>query len=178
VKVQTTLTDAEYDDLFRSTYVRLVALALTMSCVRQVAEELAQETMLRAYRHRDTLATMEAPEAWCLRVMSNLLIDHHRRHVAELRAAERVLSQGAVLPTPGTETTDPANLATGARWEDLVSTLTPQQRLVATLYYAADLSVDAVAANTQLSVGTVKSTLSKARHNLQHSLRRPNGDDC
>jgi RNA polymerase sigma-70 factor, ECF subfamily len=47
VLVRTVLTEDGYDELFRSTYPRLVALGLSMSANRQVAQDLAQETMLR-----------------------------------------------------------------------------------------------------------------------------------
>lgn len=172
------MTEADYDDLFRSTYPRLVALGLSMSAGRQVAQDLAQETMLRAHRHRERLGDVEAPAAWCLRVMTNLLIDHHRRDVVALRASERMRTQAAVPGDPrNSGTIDPADLATAPRWEELTRDLTSQQRLVATLYYAHDLPVDAIAATTQLSAGTIKSTLSKARHNLQRALGNTNGDE-
>lgn len=164
------MTDEEYDELFRSAYPRLVAMGLAMSTSRHVSQELAQETLLRAHHHRDELADYDAPIAWCRRVMGNLLIDHHRSRASEAAAVER-LGHGAVTrsdPTP-----DPANVAASARWDDLTRSLTPQQRVVATLYYAEDHSVADVAEMLDLATGTVKSALSKARANLRRRL----GDD-
>jgi RNA polymerase sigma-70 factor, ECF subfamily len=165
------MTDAEYDEFFRASYPRLVAMGLAMSTERHVAQELAQETMLRAYQHRDELARYDAPLAWCRRVMGNLLIDHHRSRSAERSAVERVQARLEAMPVPGTGSTDPAHLAVSGRWDDLMVSLTPQQRLIATLYYAEDQPVDIVAATLQIASGTVKSALSKARHNLRRSLR-------
>jgi RNA polymerase sigma factor (sigma-70 family) len=111
-----------------------------------------------------------------MRVMTNLLIDHHRRDLSAKRTAERlsmeVSSSGS---TSDVRHADPADLAAAPRWDELVRNLTPQQRLVATLYYAHDLPVDTIASTTQLSTGTVKSTLSKARHNLQQILSKTHG---
>jgi RNA polymerase sigma-70 factor (ECF subfamily) len=164
------MTDAEFDQFFLTSYPRLVAMGLAMSTERHVAEELAQETMLRAYRHRDELAEYDAPIAWCRRVMGNLLIDHHRKRDAERSALQRAQSRVAAMPVPGTDSTDPAHLATSSRWQDLTASLTPQQRLVATLYYAEDQPIDVVAQTLQIATGTVKSALSKARNNLRRAI--------
>ncbi len=172
------MTDAEYDEFFRASYPRLVAMGLAMSTERHVAQELAQETMLRAYQHLDQLAAYDAPIAWCRRVMGNLLIDHHRRRNAEHAAVERVQSRAAAMPAPGTGSTDPAHLASSGRWADLMVSLTPQQRLVATLYYAEDQPVDVVAETLQIATGTVKSALSKARHNLRRTLGDSHGREA
>jgi RNA polymerase sigma-70 factor (ECF subfamily) len=168
------MTDDDYDDFFRMAYPRLVAMGLAMSTERHIAQELAQETMLRAYRHRDDLDHYDAPIAWCRRVMGNLLIDHHRSKVAERAAVERV----EAMPPPGTGSTDPATRAVSSRWEDLMVSLTPQQRLVATLYYAEDQPVQVIAETLQIATGTVKSALSKARNNLRRALGDTYGEEA
>jgi RNA polymerase sigma-70 factor, ECF subfamily len=172
------MTEGEYDDLFRTAYPRLVAMGLAMSTERFVAQELAQETMLRAYRHREELAKYDAPMAWCRRVMGNLLIDHHRSRAVERSAVERLEARAAALSVPGTGSTDPAQLAVSRRWDELVASLTPQQRLVATLYYAHDQPVGVVAETLQIATGTVKSALSKARANLRRALGDEYGDEA
>lgn len=164
------MTDDEYDDLFRSAYPRLVAMGLAMSTSRHVSQELAQETLLRAHHHRDELAAYDSPMAWCRRVMGNLLIDHHRSRTSEAAAVERLGHRSA---TQADAVPDPATLAASARWEDLTRSLTPQQRVVATLYYGEDQSVADVAEMMDIATGTVKSALSKARTNLRRRLGGP-----
>lgn len=47
---------------------------------RQLAEELVQETLVRAWQHPEALdGTRGAPLAWLHRVLRNLAIDHGRR---------------------------------------------------------------------------------------------------
>lgn len=166
------MTDDEYDGLFRAAYPRLVAMGLAMSTSRHVSQELAQETLLRAHHHRDELGAYDSPMAWCRRVMGNLLIDHHRSRTTEAAAIERLGSragpQAAASP-------DPATVAASARWEDLTRSLTPQQRVAATLYYAEDQSVADIADIMDVATGTVKSALSKARANLRRRLDGPDG---
>ncbi len=161
------MTDDEYDDLFRAAYPRLVAMGLAMSTSRHVSQELAQETMLRAHHHRDELVAYDSPMAWCRRVMGNLLIDHHRSRSSEAAAVERLGHRAA---TDGDRTLDPAVVVASVRWADLTRSLTPQQRIAATLYYAEDQSVADVAEIMDVAVGTVKSALSKARANLRRRM--------
>ncbi len=164
------MTDDEYDELFRSAYPRLVAMGLAMSTSRHVSQELAQETMLRAHHHRDELVSYDAPMAWCRRVMGNLLIDHHRSRSSEAAAIERLGHRAA---THGDRSPDPASFAASTRWADLTRSLSPQQRVAATLYYAEDQSVADVAEIMDIATGTVKSALSKARANLRRRLGGP-----
>ena len=147
----------EFDELFREEYPKLVALGVSMSGDRETARELAQETMIRAHDHWDRLESYEAPQAWLRRVMSNLLIDHHRSRAAERVAVDRLRRR----PAAGDEIPLPS------RWAELIAPLTPLQRVVATLYYGEDLSVDDVADTLDISAGTVKSTLSKVRRRLR-----------
>jgi len=160
--------DDEFDRVFAEVYPRLVALALAMSAPRSVAEELAQGTMLRAYRERHRLDHQPLP--WCRKVMSNLLIDAHRSRTAEASAIARAGARGE---GPAARTLNPADAAVATPWTDLIAPLTPRQRLVATLYYAEDQSIDAIAEELAIGRGTVKSTLSKVRTNLRHAHAGP-----
>lgn len=147
-----------FEELFLDEYPKLVALGVSMSLDREIARELAQETMIRAHNRWDELESYDEPRAWLRRVMSNLLIDHHRSRTAERSAVKR-LERSTSLEKDG-----PFG---PSRWAELVAPLTPQQRIVATFYYADDLSVNEIARTLDISQGTVESTLSKVRRRLR-----------
>lgn len=161
------VTEGEYDDFFRDAYPRLVGLGLAMSTPRQVAQELAQETLIRAYQHRDRLSELDAPYGWCRRVMSNLLIDQHRSWTAERRAVGRLAHQ--LVPEPDLDT-ESAGVDLDGAWADMVAPLSKRQRCVATLYYAEDRSVAEIADDLGWSVGSVKTTLARIRQKVSHRL--------
>jgi RNA polymerase sigma-70 factor (ECF subfamily) len=161
------VTDGEYDEFFRDAYPRLVAFGLAMSTPRQVAQDLAQETLIRAYERRDRLVELEAPYGWCRRVMSNLLIDQHRRTTAEQTAIGR-LAHRSTIDRGGNGGSGPVE-ATDA-WADMVAPLTGRQRCVATLFYADDRSVADIADDLGLSVGSVKTTLARIRRKVARHL--------
>ena len=155
-----TTVSTDYEALFRDVFPRLVSLGAVMTGRRDVAHELAQETLLRAHRRWSEVSTYDAPAAWCRKVMVNLVIDHQRSTASERRAIERL----ATAPSAGVDA--PAL----AEWSRLVADLPARQREVVTLYYADDRSVDEIAGLLDVSAGTVKTTLFKARRSLARHL--------
>lgn len=149
----------DFEQLFRDSYPRLVALGTSMSGDREVGRDLAQETMLRAHDRWDELQDYDAPGAWLRRVMHNLLIDHHRSSVSERSALQRLKERpvGEHDPSEGA----------AEQWMTLMRSLSSEQRVVATLYYAEDLSVGTIAAVLDMSEGAVKSNLFKVRRRLR-----------
>lgn len=155
------MAEQGFDELFRVHYGRLVAIGVAMSGDREVARELAQETMLRAHDRWGDLVEFDQPGAWLRRVMANLLIDHHRRRTAERSALVRVAGTG---PTVLDDIADAS--ASAAVWTALIESLPVQQRAIITLHYGDDRSVAEVADMLDISPGTVKSALSKTRRKL------------
>ncbi len=163
------MTDDDYEVFFRSTYPKLVGYGASMSAPLGIAQELAQETLLRAYRRLEEVSALESPYGWCRRGMSNLLIDQYRSRTAERAAVDRLASISAI-DRVGMGTSDPEPSVANDRWFEIVNSLTMRQRCIATLYYADDLSVADVATELAISTGSVKSTLSQVRRRIERLL--------
>lgn len=155
------MTASDFEACFREQYPKLVALGVAMCGDREVARELAQETMLRAHDRWERVGEYEAPVAWLRRVMTNLVIDHLRSTSTERSAVDRF---GARPERPDGEPD------VGPEWSRLVAPLPPAQRAIVTLYYGEDRPVDEIAQILDIAVGTVKSALAKARARLAIEL--------
>ncbi len=108
---------AEPDSAFRSMYAEhrpaLLRLATTLTAGdRGRAEDLVQETMLRAWTHRNDLDIHRSPRAWLATTTRHLAIDAHRARIPAgtvksrifygLRALRRTLAaQDAVASAKG-----------------------------------------------------------------------------
>jgi RNA polymerase sigma-70 factor, ECF subfamily len=149
----------DFETLFRCQFPRLVAVAVAMSTNFETAIDLAQETMARAHTHWEEVAEMDSPEAWTRRVMTNLLIDHHRRGRVEAAALELFASRPTTIWEP-----------IGDDLADWLVVLPARQRAAVALYYIEDLSVAEVADALGVATGTVKALLWKARHTLANHL--------
>jgi RNA polymerase sigma-70 factor (ECF subfamily) len=82
-----------FEEFFRSEYRRVVGLALALCGRPAVAEELAQDAFVSAYRHWDRVAGYDDPGAWVRRVVVNLATSALRRRSREVRALTRFASR-------------------------------------------------------------------------------------
>jgi RNA polymerase sigma-70 factor, ECF subfamily len=153
--------DAEFEDVYRRELRTMVALATSLTGDREVGVDLAHEAMLRAYRAWDKVRQLDRPGAWIRRVLINLAIDHARRRQRERRALTRL------QPAPPMEAGDPDS----ARFWAAVRALPERQRAAVALHYLDDLPVDEIAEILDVTGGTVKTSLFKARQSLARTLR-------
>lgn len=92
--------DPDVAGFCRAEHRRLVgALALVVGDVH-VAEELAQEALLRADRQWRRVRDFDAPATWLLTVTMNLARSHLRRRLAARRAAVRMGPLDTVVEPP------------------------------------------------------------------------------
>lgn len=139
----------------------LLRIATVLTPDRHAAEDLYQETLQRLAARWSRVAN---PKAFCRRVMHNIVVDQTRaraRRPHELRLFET------------SEKSDPRSADPHHSielWPSLraaLDTLTVQQRTVLVLRYFDDRSEAEVAELLGISVGTVKSTSSRAIAHLR-----------
>jgi RNA polymerase sigma factor (sigma-70 family) len=154
--------DEELAAFCRAEYGRLVG-ALSLYCRdRHVAEELAQDTIVRVIGHWRTVQSLDSPSAWAHRVAINLANSHLRRRLAERRAVRRLFTgQVVVQQDPDTPTAVAVRAA--------VAGLPRRERAVVVLRFFADFSVRDVAHLLGLPEGTVKTLTARALAGLRNA---------
>lgn len=131
-------------------YPRLVgALGLYVGD-RAVAEELAQEALLRACQRWERVSKLESPGGWTWHVARNLATSHFRRRRSERRATARVAAAHVTDST-----------ATSGDDEDevrrAVAALPDRQKSALVLRYYLDLSVEETARRMRITPDAVRS---------------------
>jgi RNA polymerase sigma-70 factor (ECF subfamily) len=145
--------------------------AARLSGDRSRAEDIVQETMLRALRHPERVADRTgAPRAWLYTVARHLAIDQHRARQA--RPAEP-----AGLTVLASQAAPDQIDAAIAKWDlaTALASLRPRDRNLLTARYLRDRSIGQIAADLNIPAGTVKSRLSAARDALRRKLQSGNG---
>jgi RNA polymerase sigma factor (sigma-70 family) len=124
---------------------------------------VAQETILRAWRHRSSCASADRPEAW-LRAIAR------REALRALRAAPSPAPPAAAVRAEP----DHAEAAT-ARIDvaRALKRLSARERDVVVRHYWQDMSCEEIAGELACPVGTVKIRLHRARHKLGAALTAP-----
>src|SRR5437660_1455183 len=79
-----------FDAFYLAEFPRMVALGTALTGDPALAEELAQEAMLRTYRHWPKVTTYDRPGAWTRRVTMNLAFSAKVRRRAESDALTRI----------------------------------------------------------------------------------------
>lgn len=77
--------ERSFDAFYRREYAAVVRLAFVLTNRRDVAEEMAQEGFLAAYRQWGRVSRYESPEGWIRRVVTNRCVSHARRRTTEVR---------------------------------------------------------------------------------------------
>ncbi|HWD73226.1 MAG TPA: RNA polymerase sigma factor, partial [Actinomycetota bacterium] len=136
-----------------------------------LADELAAETFVRAFQHRDSYDPQRAPvRAWLFGIATNLVRRHHRsehRRLAAYAKAPFDLFQDEGTAAIDTRVSADALSATLGR---SMATMRSQDRDVLLLIAWADLTYAEVAAALGTPIGTVRSRLARARQHIRRDL--------
>ncbi len=151
---------------------RVLAAARRVVGDRRLAEDVAQETWLRAWRRAHTLDPRLPIEPWLFRIARNTAIDALRH--AGRRPAGAPLDEPELLRSSD-DLTDPASVGErlATRWavRAAIEHLPDGERDVVRLHHLHGLTHAEVADRLGISVGTVKSRSYRAHRRLAAVLR-------
>jgi RNA polymerase sigma factor (sigma-70 family) len=145
---------------------RILALAVRMLGDTAEAEDVAQETFVRIWRHASGWRRGNARfDTWVHRVTLNLCYDRLRRRRAWVTDEVPDVADPAPLPDahPGEE---------AHRVEQALQRIAPRQREAIILVYYQEMSNIEAAATLEISVDALESLLSRGRRALQAILVR------
>jgi RNA polymerase sigma-70 factor (ECF subfamily) len=140
--------------------------AMRLTGRTDLAEEVTQETLLRAWRRRHNLRTPAAARVWLLRIATNVWMDQLRQKKFRPQA---LATEPACARTPAavrTEQREHVALALTAMDE-----LPPRQRQVLYLATCEGLTLAEVAEVLGISAANVKANLSLARREMRRRLK-------
>lgn len=150
------------------TLVRRTALRLAGD--RAEADDLTQETMLKAYRAWPSFRRGTNARAWMLTILYNTFYNLRRRQKRAAHHTSRLAAESRRDPMRN----DPEARLLGAAVERgvlrAIGSLPGQQREILLLRALEELSYDEISERLGVPVGTVKSRLSRARSFVRRSL--------
>jgi len=152
--------DVEFVEFVQASTARLQHAAYLLTGDRHQAEDDAQTVLVRVYTVWPRIRRQD-PFAYARKVLANLVIDRWRRPFREDATEE--------LP----ERPAPGDFADGVAVQEwlmrALARLSPRERAIVVLRHFWDLSEADVATELGVSVGTVKSTASRALAKIRMS---------
>lgn len=150
-----------FDAFVSSHGSRLLRTAYLLTGDHGAAEDLLQDTLVRAWSRWSRVAGADEPLAYVRRMLVNASVSRWRAR--RLRPRERLVA------SPPDRAVAEADARDDEVWA-LVSSLPPRQRAVVVLSYYEDLSDGQVADALGTATGTVKSQRAKALRTLRRWL--------
>jgi RNA polymerase sigma-70 factor (ECF subfamily) len=151
----------DFDGFYVATRDRLLHVLYAMTGDLAEAQDVLQEAYARAWQRWPQVSRYDEPTAWVRTVAWRLAVSRRRKAHNRVSAALRLHAEPRSTYEPSPDT---------AAIVEALRQLPVAQRRALALHYLCDLSVDAVAAETGVSTGTVKSRLSRGRAALAELL--------
>jgi RNA polymerase sigma-70 factor, ECF subfamily len=172
--------EAAFRELIRRYERPVFSLILRMVRDRETTEDLAQDTFIKVLNHIDRYSPEFKFSSWLFKIANNVAIDFLRRRRLEtvsMDGSPHASSQAeidassfdveAVQETP-LEEIEAKEL--GSAIERAIGRLRPEYRSCILLRHVEGRSYEEIATTLDLPLGTVKTYIHRARHELRRAL--------
>ena len=139
---------------------RLRAFAVSLCGNPDRADDLVQETLVKAWSHLDSFVEGTNLPAWLFTILRNIYYSEYRKRRREVADSEGVMA--ARLATPPAQNGHMDFLD----FREALQKLPADQREALVLIGASGLSYEEAASICHCAVGTMKSRVNRARHRL------------
>ena len=172
--------DADFETAAMPFLDALYNTALRMTRNTQDAEDLVQETFLKAYRHFDKFEPGTNLKAWLFKIMKNTFINDYRKRQAQPPESDFAEIEGAFESQVSEEATQQIRTPEEEALADVLDedvqraldALPPEYRMVVLLTDLEGFSYREVAEILEIPVGTVMSRLYRGRKRLESEMLR------
>lgn len=158
----------------------MFSLVFRMVRNRELAEDLTQDTFIKVLQHIDRYRPEFKFSSWLFKIANNVAIDHLRRrqldtvsmdgspHAVTGDAVDATSFDVSVHEESALDQLQAKEL--GAAIETAIGQLRPEYRACILLRHVEDKSYEEIAATLDLPLGTVKTYIHRARHELRGLL--------
>ncbi|MEX2179906.1 MAG: sigma-70 family RNA polymerase sigma factor [Gemmatimonadaceae bacterium] len=166
-----------YRELIRRYERPVFSLVFRMVRDRELAEDLTQDTFIKVLTHVDKYRAEFKFSSWLFKIANNVAIDHLRRRQLDTisiegsphaTSADLVDATAFELTAQGESPLQEMEARElGSEIERAIAHLRPEYRACILLRHVEDKSYEEIAATLDLPLGTVKTYIHRARHELR-----------
>ncbi|MBI3511066.1 MAG: sigma-70 family RNA polymerase sigma factor [Bacteroidetes bacterium] len=160
------------EELYKRFYGKMLGVTLRYAKDRDEARDMLQEGFIKVYTSLRNFSFKGSFEGWVRRIVVNTAVDHLRRNKHEYMIVSTVYAREGEIPDHSEEVEEEDLVNTLSEEEILacVQTLSPAYRTVFNLYVIENFSHREISEQLNISEGTSKSNLAKARFQLKKNL--------
>jgi RNA polymerase sigma-70 factor (ECF subfamily) len=172
--------EAAFRELVRRYERPVFSLIFRMVRDREIAEDLAQDTFIKVLNNIDRYRPEFKLSSWLFKIANNVAIDHLRKrqletvsmegspHAATASEIEATSFEIAAQQESALDEMEAKEL--GSSIERAIAALRPEYRSCIMLRHVEGRSYEEIAAILDLPLGTVKTYIHRARHELREAL--------
>ena len=172
--------DTAFRELLRRYERPVFSLVFRMVRDRDTAEDLAQESFIKVLNHIDRYRPEFKFSSWLFKIANNVAIDHLRKRTVDTVSLEgsryattTAEAESTAIPVASKDESALEEMESkelGGAIEKAVAALRPEYRACILLRHVEDRSYEEIAATLDLPLGTVKTYIHRARHELRKAL--------
>jgi RNA polymerase sigma-70 factor (ECF subfamily) len=172
--------ESAYRELVRRYERPVFSLIFRMVRDREVSEDLAQDTFIKVLNHIDKYRPEFKLSSWLFKIANNVAIDHLRKRQLDtisidgsphaMSAAEVEATSFDVVARQESALEEMEAKELGSSIERAIQKLRPEYRACIMLRHVEGRSYEEIAATLDLPLGTVKTYIHRARHQLRDAL--------
>ena len=172
--------DAAFRELLRRYERPVFSLVFRMVRDRDTAEDLAQESFIKVLNNIDRYRPEFKFSSWLFKIANNVAIDHLRKRTVDTVSLEgsryattTAEAESTAIPVASKDQSALEEMESrelGGAIEKAVASLRPEYRACILLRHVEDRSYEEIAATLDLPLGTVKTYIHRARHELRKAL--------
>jgi len=157
------------EKLYRNYYGYAMSICLPYSKNKTEAEEIADDAFIKVFGNLGTYDVKLSFKGWLRRIMINSAIDYYRRNKKHYNNVDLEHA-----PEPGSFDNNIIDQMSANEIIRVVQDLPPAYKLVFNLYVLEGFKHHEIAKQLNISEGTSKSNLSKAKNKLKRTLELMN----
>ncbi len=164
---------AEFEKLLNAEGSSIYSFCRYLTNDNSIAEDLFQDSMLKAYELRDQISTNNNPKAYILGIAVNVYKNRKRKEYKRRQLVPEISYDQDVLDITDTEAQGDEALLKKEELEslgDVLSKLDDKYRLAIILFYYNQLEIAEISRILGIPKGTVKSRLHKGRKLIRQGL--------
>ncbi|MFA6166376.1 MAG: RNA polymerase sigma factor [Gemmatimonadaceae bacterium] len=172
--------EAAFRELVRRYERPVFSLVFRMVRDSATAEDLAQDTFIKVLNHVDKYRPEFKFSSWLFKIANNVAIDHLRRRQLDTISMDGSPNAATAADVEATsfDIADKSESALdimeakelGSAIERAIGSLRPEYRSCIMLRHVEGRSYEEIAATLDLPLGTVKTYIHRARHQLREAL--------
>ena len=172
--------EAAFRELLRRYERPVFSLVFRMVRDRDTAEDLAQESFIKVLNNIDRYRPEFKFSSWLFKIANNVAIDHLRKRTVDTVSLEgsryattTAEAESSAIPVASKDQSALEEMESkelGGAIEKAVASLRPEYRACILLRHVEDRSYEEIAATLDLPLGTVKTYIHRARHELRKAL--------